>query len=398
MATYQMDILPPPSQPIPNIAIEFTSGNIFIAGQLVRGQVRCLFYDDPILINIEMNYQGQGKILGNQAEEDEFASTRCEEYLNKSLYLFDTGSEPTNMMRGRYAYPFSFQLPESIPSSIEGEYGYIRYSLRVTLLTRLRRVLEPVTSCTETFTVIANMPLPLSAEEPIEKEGSGRFGCMWGRWLCMCLFWKIPIDGLMVANCKLQKGGYVPGENITLSANVTNHSNWEMELIVKFVQRIRYKKLNSTKKEKKILFKWKVSEPTSPFIELKIPVADIPPSSPPFTQLISVDYYIKFEASAVFDLIFPVLIGTDPSRYRNTIQLIPTELVASAPPLELVPGPNEKPEKYGQNDLPSYEEATGYSSDRNNPSEFKPSANQNPASYNIRTSEPYSWTPLLENK
>lgn len=93
----------------------------------------------------------------------------------------------------------------------------------------------------------------------------------------MCLFWKIPIDGLMVANCKLQKGsvsvellfvytdaishsiflssvtvellyvltfsfvsvgigGYVPGENITLSANVTNHSNWEMELIVKFVQ------------------------------------------------------------------------------------------------------------------------------------------------------------------
>ena len=58
----------------------------------------------------------------------------------------------------------------------------------------------------------------------------------------------------------------------------------------------------------------------------------------------------QFEASAVFDLIFPVLIGTDPSRYRNTIQLIPTELVASAPPLELVPGPNEKPEKYGQND------------------------------------------------
>ena len=39
-----------------------------------------------------MNYQGQGKILGNQAEEDEFDSTRCEEYLNKSLYLFDSGN------------------------------------------------------------------------------------------------------------------------------------------------------------------------------------------------------------------------------------------------------------------------------------------------------------------
>ena len=34
---------------------------------------------------------------------------------------------------GRYSYPFQYQLPPSLPSSFEGDHGYIRYWVRATV-------------------------------------------------------------------------------------------------------------------------------------------------------------------------------------------------------------------------------------------------------------------------
>ena len=53
------------------------------------------------------------------------------------LYSFFTGqtSKPEKcfLPAGRYSYPFQFQLPPSLPSSFEGDYGYVRYWVRATV-------------------------------------------------------------------------------------------------------------------------------------------------------------------------------------------------------------------------------------------------------------------------
>lgn len=39
--------------------------------------------------------------------------------------------EDQNSVSVTYSHPFQFQLPEGLPTSVEGEYGYIRYTIRV---------------------------------------------------------------------------------------------------------------------------------------------------------------------------------------------------------------------------------------------------------------------------
>jgi len=68
-------------------------------------------------------------------------------------------------MRGQHDYPFSFRLPDEIPSSIEGKYGYIRYEIEAKVMVKQEQtVFKCVNSHVERFTVLSNVALPLSAQ------------------------------------------------------------------------------------------------------------------------------------------------------------------------------------------------------------------------------------------
>lgn len=56
---------------------------------------------------------------------------------------------------GQHVYPFTCVLPPTLPSSFEGEYGYIRYTVKVTL-DRPWKFDQEVKSA---FTVISNVDL-----------------------------------------------------------------------------------------------------------------------------------------------------------------------------------------------------------------------------------------------
>lgn len=51
---------------------------------------------------------------------------------------------------GIYTYPFEVELPESLPTSCEGKYGFIRYLASVNIV----RPNQPVQTQTVAFTVI----------------------------------------------------------------------------------------------------------------------------------------------------------------------------------------------------------------------------------------------------
>ena len=44
------------------------------------------------------------------------------------------GGESFDLMSGKYEYLFTFRLPNELPSSFEGEHGWVRYTLKATVV------------------------------------------------------------------------------------------------------------------------------------------------------------------------------------------------------------------------------------------------------------------------
>jgi hypothetical protein len=60
--------------------------------------------------------------------------TGHEEYFQISYYLLGgVNSAETELPAGAHTYPFSCSLPPQLPCSFEGEFGYVRYTIKVTL-------------------------------------------------------------------------------------------------------------------------------------------------------------------------------------------------------------------------------------------------------------------------
>lgn len=57
-----------------------------------------------------------------------------EEYFSNTFYLLGSknGAEIV-LPPGQHSYPFTCALPASLPSSFEGEWGHVRYTIKVTL-------------------------------------------------------------------------------------------------------------------------------------------------------------------------------------------------------------------------------------------------------------------------
>ncbi|KAK3585315.1 hypothetical protein CHS0354_040264 [Potamilus streckersoni] len=57
-----------------------------------------------------------------------------EKYMEQAVLLYGKGNKETCYLPvGRHSYPFQFQLPSVIPSSFEGDHGYIRFWVKGTI-------------------------------------------------------------------------------------------------------------------------------------------------------------------------------------------------------------------------------------------------------------------------
>ena len=70
---------------------------------------------------------------GKDTEETEYL-TGHEEYFDINYYLLGgKNSNEIELPAGQHTYPFTCALPPTLPSSFEGEFGHIRYTIKVTL-------------------------------------------------------------------------------------------------------------------------------------------------------------------------------------------------------------------------------------------------------------------------
>jgi len=199
------------------------------------------------------------------------------------------------------------------------------------------------------------------------------------------------------------------------------------------LKHIRYDIPDNPKEEKNRLFKWTKDDITEKecCIDLAVPVPIVPPSPFLYSKLITVEYFLTFTMEAVIDIKIPVMFVTGTSDFEHRIQPDPCVIAPSAPPVELMVSPDENPEESSQDDPPSYEAAVALDSEKRVPQKLpeqlpfmdpyhrpaittQPSSpdfaqryssasssnpwTRDPTSYSIRTSVPYSYTPLADKK
>ena len=115
-----------------NFLIKVDNGDKpFFPGQSINGKVVLHCRVEKMVRVIYLNLVGLGQVYwANQSLSDSERYYKVESYFNIHLKLWGDGQTSQQLEGGNYEFPFSLQLPSSpMPSSIEGNFGYVRYWL-----------------------------------------------------------------------------------------------------------------------------------------------------------------------------------------------------------------------------------------------------------------------------
>ncbi|KAL5022520.1 hypothetical protein ScPMuIL_001675 [Solemya velum] len=200
--------------------IHFGNTNaVFPAGQAVCGNVVVKLIKPMKMRSITIMFEGRGKSYWEVRSGRNTTKYRANEtYITKVVPLYGPYSEGTVHPEGYHVYPFSVQLPATVPSSFEGRRGYVRYFCKATI----DRPWKFDSHAKRAFTVIRPLnlneildpnpvPVVLQCEEAIEG--------------CCC------DNGSVVAELSLNKMGYVPGEPLIYTIKIDNKSETEIKEI-----------------------------------------------------------------------------------------------------------------------------------------------------------------------
>lgn len=187
---------------------------------------------------------------------------------------------------GEHTYPFTCALPPQLPSSFEGEWGHIRYTIKITL----DRPWKFDQDSKMAFTVIS--PVDLN-QNPRVKE---KFTLNLEKSFC-CLCCR---SGPLALVASLPVTGYVSGQSIPINAECDNASNVKVN-VVKFILRkvVAFhtnQPRRETKKDKITIAELSVGpvdEHGANAWQQKLDIPPLPPSNLVNCGIIDLDYELK---------------------------------------------------------------------------------------------------------
>ena len=304
---------------------------VFYPGRPIKGYVR-LDLKDPMKIR-GISIKLSGKIYVSwkgQVEHD--GITRIETFTQKEVIINTCecvfGSLPGSGSRnyihpaGKTSYSFSIGLPNNLPSSFEGKFGYIRYILKAKIHKPWK--FDRKTKCPVTIHEFIDTNHPMySSGERGEAHLEIPVSCFSG--------------GTFDMNVNIDRSCYYPGETILINADIMNNCRQNMhKLKAKLIQYVTYSTptgnktvlrdvivLNGPPIRKRQHERW-LNQP------MNIPTS-IPPTNSS-SKLISVTYKVKIKAGkpkgdhAVVEM--NILIGTVPY-YGHLRQSIENFMVQS---------------------------------------------------------------------
>ena len=242
-----------------------------------------------------------------------------EQYLHDELCLWGGDGGEHFLQPGNYQFPFFFQLPQvPLPTSFESCTGQIRYWLEA----RLNRPWKFDHATKRAFTILERVDLNLSQEDLAgARHGEIRktVGCQ-----LRCE------TGPLTLTASTDRGGYCPGENILVTAHLTNNSyklitSIRAHLIrhvVHFARRSRHNQKDVLSRVQAV-----VSVPPGDNFEWNQQSLPIPPSPPTSQTSRNTHISCLVDVEVIIDrmlftlhLKLPIVIGTEPLRsvYANT--------------------------------------------------------------------------------
>ncbi|XP_072381137.1 arrestin domain-containing protein 4-like isoform X1 [Diabrotica undecimpunctata] len=192
---------------------------ILSPGSTMYGRVVCTFSSNTYIKEIRCKLRGTETTSVRHGKSTYVGSNR---FLDLRLRLLGESS----LQSGVYEYPFYFPLPAGIPSSFEGEWGSITYTLKAVVDMPL------AFNYKDKFTLTVTVPIDFNKIRrelqlmPIVHQNEKIVCC----WCCA----SEPIT----INLFLEKDAFVLGEMAKVNVEITNWSNTNVEEFILTLNRV----------------------------------------------------------------------------------------------------------------------------------------------------------------
>ncbi|XP_053611510.1 arrestin domain-containing protein 17-like [Plodia interpunctella] len=273
--------------------------NTYYAGQTLNG--RLLFSSDKVkkFRGIYVHMRGYCKVHWTSREHNPHSHSEhdrhrtvnhdsYEDYFDHKIYLSGSSSGDHQLPAGQHDLPFSIRIPDNCPSAIEGEYGYVRYELKVVV----DRAFKTDQELSAPLKILSPLDLNMvpKAREPINIK-------MEDSYCCWCVN-----AGSSETLLELPSSGYCPGQVIPVAVQCINRSTEEIDIKVALKKEITFtaRSAPGTKHEKSKILEEKRG-PVPPHltkswtIELVVPEMDV--HNLRNCSFISVEYELKITVS-----------------------------------------------------------------------------------------------------
>ncbi|KOC69089.1 Arrestin domain-containing protein 3 [Habropoda laboriosa] len=302
-------------------------GATYTTGDTVTGKIVLDILREKKVRGLTLNAKGEARVHWSESESRSNTSqsrrtTEHTTYRNSEEYFqFKyniVGTNKPNVQEqipvGFHMYPFTFQLPNNIPSSFEHSFGRVRYTVKAVI----DRPWKFNHECKAAFTVVSPLDLNENREKCIgvEDEATHKF-------CCFCLFFCIN-QGSVNLRVNVPSSGYVSGQSIISTVDYLNSSHTvsvtaittKLERSVKFYASLPSKKVKFAESEIKST-KSSSLQASRGQVSSDILVPPTPPSNLQYCSIIDLDYKLSVyvHVSGLHCKIkksYPLLIGTVP--------------------------------------------------------------------------------------
>jgi hypothetical protein len=219
---------------------------------------------------------------------------------------------------GVHTFPFKLGLPPNLPSTFLSEQGFVQYYCRSVLK-------EPsglIHKNQQVFIIINPIDLnqePANLQQPFYCEAEERVKAR------NC----IAPSGLISCRVRLDRGGYVPGENILISASIENSSNVGIKKTRAFLAetveyRAKNKVIQTETRELSCVEKGKIAAKSTDVWKKEIlHIPALPPTNLRGCHLIKIHYDVFFQiitknnTKKPIELQLPIVMATYPVRNKD---------------------------------------------------------------------------------
>ncbi|XP_063870172.1 arrestin domain-containing protein 17-like isoform X2 [Scylla paramamosain] len=286
---------------------------LYFPGHFISGRVIVELEEDTSVLGVYFHVVGEGVV--RVMDRRQHIYTDKENYIDFRMRLLgEPGQGPILLSPGIHSFPFKLGLPLGLPSTFLGKHGWVQYYCKAAL-----REPNGLTHKNQQVFIVMN-PIDLNVEPSILAQP---FHCEIEHNLGMTCLSRGPVS----CRVRLDRGGYVPGETISVWARVQNQSKVTIKktraCLTETIQYMSKSKVVQTEtRELSSVARGKVKpSDTDDWKNEQLYVPPLPPTNLRGCHLIRIQYDVFFiiepnNLEKEIRLQLPIMMATYP--YRNS--------------------------------------------------------------------------------